>query len=281
MKTHTHPSGIKITFESSSHRYADSLGRGPYTSITTIVKSLFPPFDPDGSILARCAAKEGVSPATLSQRWADASKSSCELGTRVHAVAESVLLGRDLIPPPPATSDRELRACAAAWSAATAIRQASAYVAPEQIIADPDSLTAGTMDLIAFNDDCIKILDWKTSKEIKAESKYGSRALPPFQHLHDCELVKYSIQLLAYEWILLNAGYFPPHTKIESFIAWIRPDNPDVQWLPTLPLQNEVNSIMRARRASFQKTQSDIQKSKLLDFDATAGANEIRNLWLI
>ena len=268
MKTHTHPSGIKITFDDRAHRYTDSLGRGPYASVSSLVKSLFPPFDPDGSILARCAAREGVQPHLLAEDWARRGRDACELGTRVHAIAESVLLGRDLIPPPPATSDRELRACAAAWHAATSIRQASSYVAPEQIVADPESLTAGTMDaLIIRQDNSVCIVDWKTnSKSITDEHDYGTRAFPPYSHLLANSLTKYSLQCHLYRAILLNSGYLPPQTPIELFIVHISPDmsqtgddvDGDLQWIPALDLTHEADQIMQARRNACLKTNKEI-----------------------
>ena len=68
MKNTLHPSGITISFAPSAHRYADSIGRGPYDSVTSIVKSLFPPFDADGSIAARVAAHHQAGQAAGGQR---------------------------------------------------------------------------------------------------------------------------------------------------------------------------------------------------------------------
>ena len=65
MKTARHPTGITITFDPAAHRYTDSRGCGPYDSVTSIVASLFPPFDPDGQIAASVAHQTGKDPAKI------------------------------------------------------------------------------------------------------------------------------------------------------------------------------------------------------------------------
>lgn len=59
----------------------------------------------------------------------------------------------------------------------------------------------GTADLLRLNlDGTYSLLDWKTNLEIKSVG-YG-KLLKPFNHLEDCELVKYSLQMYFYKYLL-------------------------------------------------------------------------------
>ena len=253
MKTAIHPSGLTITFDPSRHRYTDSLGRGPYDSVTRIVASLFPPFDADGAIAAGVAARTGKDPATVQAEWKAKGDTACRLGTRTHEIAEAILLG--LHPPHTPTSPRERAAFAAAFSAATQVRSASASIHPEAILADPDSLTAGTADLLAVRrrDKAIILVDWKTSKRIDVRSEYNSRALPPYAHLDDCKLVHYSLQLHVYAWILQHAGYLPAEQAVMMSLVHLAPDNAEPIWLDVLDLSREADQIMCKRRENANK----------------------------
>jgi len=247
MKTARHPTGITITFDPATHRYTDSLGRGPYDSVTSIVASLFPPFDPSGQIAAACAHRTGKDPATVQAEWAAKGAAACTLGTRAHETAEATVLGQP--PPHTPTSPRERAAFAAAFTAASLIRSASATVHPETILADPDSLTAGTADILAVRrrDATLILADYKTNEHIGPTSRYNNRALQPYQHLDDCHLTRYSMQLHLYAYIL-RAHYLDPSDSLELILIHLAPDNPEPQWIQLQDMSAEANDIMRSRR---------------------------------
>jgi hypothetical protein len=247
LKTARHPTGITITFDPTHHRYADSRLRGPYDSVTSIVSSLFPPFDPTGQIAAGVAHRTGKDPATVQAEWQAKGAAACTLGTRAHETAEATVLA--LPPPHTPTSPRERAAFAAAFTAATLIRSASASVHPETILADPDSLTAGTADILAVRrrDSTLILGDYKTNEHIEATSKYRNHALPPYQHLDDCHLTRYSLQLHLYAWIL-RAHYLAPADPLEMILIHLQPDNPEPQWIQLQDMAAEANDIMRKRR---------------------------------
>jgi hypothetical protein len=247
MKTAKHPTGITITFDPAAHRYTDSLGRGPYDSVTSIVSALFAPFDQDGQIAAGVAHRTGKDPATVQAEWSAKGDAACTLGTRTHETAEATVLGQ---PPPHApTSPRERAAFAAAYSAATQIRSASATVHPEVILADPSSLTAGTCDILAVRrrDSALILGDYKTNEHIEPTSRYKTRALPPYQHLDDCHLTRYSVQLHLYAWIL-RAHYLAPSDALQLVLIHLQPDNPEPQWLEVIDMSAEAADIMQKRR---------------------------------
>ena len=92
------PRGIEIVFTEADHKYL-SIVNGKeinYTSVTCLVGSCFPQFDPTGAIAERCAKKEGITVAELKERWAAKGRESCRLGTRMHECCEDIELGREL-----------------------------------------------------------------------------------------------------------------------------------------------------------------------------------------
>ena len=193
----------------------------------------------------------------------------------MHETAEDCLLDR----PPrhqPAT-ERERAAMAAAWDACAQIRATARTVHPEAIVADPESLTAGTADLIAIrrSDSRIVILDWKTSARIDAASRFGNaRALPPYAHLPDCNLVHYALQLAIYAWIIRNAGYMVDVVAVELVIAHIAPDKSDVDWIAPPDLSSEADDIMRRRRADAQRWLGTLKRCQDAD-DADVEADRL------
>jgi hypothetical protein len=259
MKTARHPTGITITFDPAAHRYTDSLGRGPYDSVTSIVSSLFPPFDPTGQIAASVAHRTGKDPATVQAEWSAKGAAACTLGTRAHETAEATVLA--LPPPHTPTSHRERADFAAAFTAASLIRSASATVHPETILADPDSLTAGTADILAVRrrDSTIILGDYKTNNHIDATNRYNSHALPPYNHLSDCHLTRYSLQLHLYAWIL-RAHYLSPSDNLEMILIHLQPDNPEPQWIQLQDMSAEANDIMLNRRKRLASIVSGVRE---------------------
>jgi len=92
-----HPSGVFIEFFEDSHKYVSVLNGKEikYVSGTTFVHRFIPEFDPDGAILRRKAAKEGIAPEELKRQWDEKRDKSCVYGTNIHSLCEDVLLNRE------------------------------------------------------------------------------------------------------------------------------------------------------------------------------------------
>ena len=114
---------------------------------------------------------------------------------------------------------------------------------------DPDSLIAGTADILAVRrrDSTLILGDYKTNEHIDATARYKNRALPPYNHLDDCHLTRYSMQLHLYAYIL-RAHYLDPSDSLELILIHLAPDNPEPQWIQLQDMSAEANDIMRRRR---------------------------------
>lgn len=197
--THKHPDGRVITFTEADHLYRDDRGRR-YTSVTTWLKKFFPPFNAEG-MAANIARRDGREVEDILAEWAAKRDAACAFGTRTHEIAEAVLLGEPA--PHQPRDEREARAFFLARDYALALRTWTAdnggrlYV--ERVVADPDYLLAGTIDLQITFSDCTWLIDWKTNADL--QKSYG-RGFAPVDHLPDSNKNKYALQLSTYERIL-------------------------------------------------------------------------------
>ena len=225
-----HPRGWDIEFFEDTHKYVSYINGEEivYTSGTQFLHKFFPPFDPDGEIAKRCAAKEGVSVKEIRERWAQAGKEASTLGTRVHECCEDIELGKsekELRNTP--QSPKEERMFANAVSMAKKFHSQLDILGVEKIVFSPSLRIAGTIDLLARSrkDGCYIIIDHKSNKSIELEDKWNKFALTPISHLHDVNGVHYSLQLALYEYLLKHEGYVPEDAKFKLILNHITEEN--------------------------------------------------------
>lgn len=221
-KTATAPNGIVINFDEEQHEYTSTLPCGTniaYTSITTFNKQFFPAFD-SLAISKRVSEKTGESVQDILAKWEAKKNYACDVGTRVHEVAEDVVLERAIRNQPRDEHERLLMR--QAWTAAKKVKSKMAIFGVEMILFDPKLQLAGTADLLAIDSKGVLwILDWKTNETIDTSSKYNSRGLYPIGHLHDCNAVHYALQLSFYEYMLRKGGYVLDGIKFNRAIIHI------------------------------------------------------------
>ena len=76
-----HPQGWDIEFFEDKHKYVSYINGEEITYIsgTQFLHSFFPPFDPNGEIAKRCAAKEGVTVEEIKERWAQSGREALDM----------------------------------------------------------------------------------------------------------------------------------------------------------------------------------------------------------
>jgi ATP-dependent exoDNAse (exonuclease V) beta subunit len=111
----------------------------------------------------------------------------------------------------------------------------------EFVIGDKETQICGTIDNLSYNKKTKKLslFDYKTNKEIKIENPRGDRMLSPLDHLHNCELVKYSLQLWLYKLIIERNT---PFEVDDSYIVWVAGN--DYELFPILDLKKEAENIL-------------------------------------
>lgn len=231
------PSNVLIEFDESEHRYSSVIDgiTIEYTSVTTFVKEFFPEFDAK-SAAERKAKRIGVTTQELLSEWEEKRNYASKVGTRVHEVAEDVVLGRPIRNKP--EDERERLLMRQTYIAASKVRADMKIFGAEKILFDPRLALAGTADLLAFDKRGILwVLDWKQNAKIDKSSKFGVNGLFPIQHVEDCNMMHYALQLSTYEYLLHKCGYVPKTTPIRRALIHLREDGYETIPVPSMAVE--------------------------------------------
>lgn len=235
-----HPKGYEIEFFEDSHKYISEIDGHEinYVSGTQFLHKFFRPFDPDGEIAKRCAAKEGITVEQIKDRWARSGKEASTLGTKIHECCEDIELGRKELRNTPANM-KEQKMMKHAVDIAKKFYAGLDILGVEKIVFSPSLQIAGTIDLFARSkkDGTYVIIDHKTNKSIELEDKWNKFALAPIEHLHDINGVIYGLQLNLYEYILKREGYVPKDSKFKLFLNHITEDGAKIIPLPDYQME--------------------------------------------
>jgi len=191
-------------FNEEEHKYTDKKGNVLLSS-SQLVDTFVPEFDPDGTIVARCAEKAGVSVKEQKQLWKDINIEACDFGSAVHEELEDYVNTGKIKDTPNKNYVEEFKA----------LGLVDNYDCQAELkVCSLDHFLAGTVDLIQFETKkVINIWDFKTNKEIKTfnpfkNSKHKGRMLYPFSYLHDVNLNHYTFQLNIYAYLLEEMGFW-------------------------------------------------------------------------
>ena len=240
-----HPKGYTIEFFEDSHKYISIINGQEisYVSGTQFVHKFFKPFDADGEIARRCAAKEGCTVEEIKEKWAKAGREASTLGTRVHECCEDIELGRKDLRNTP-LNPKEKRMFENAVKMARRFYAGLDILGVEKIVFSPSLRIAGTIDLFAQSKKTgnYVIIDHKTNKSIDIEDKWNKFALCPIDHLHDTNFTTYGCQLNLYEYLLKHEGYVPKNAKFNLFLNHITEE--DAKLIEVPDMQNEIKDMM-------------------------------------
>ena len=197
-----------IMFEESSHSYTDSEFT-KYTSATTWVQNFVPQVDWD-LMAERVARKQGKTKQEIIDLWDYKKNYACDLGTEIHSVMENLwqkknyTLNNKLVEKYPEIEEDFRNRRILSIDLYGKLKNAYAPVATELIVYDKELKLCGTLDFLGLRlkDNTYTIMDWKTSKKIEKENKFGKIMKQPFADYDNCNFVEYSLQLSLYKYIL-------------------------------------------------------------------------------
>jgi ATP-dependent exoDNAse (exonuclease V) beta subunit len=206
-KSARHPSGLELLFHPLEHEYV--LNGEKLTSVTRKIHAWFPQFDAEGTA-RRKAGREGGDYRALMMEWEQKRVESAKFGTKIHLMAETILLARDdraadSLPENP----REQAYLAAVKEALLRIERGYDFIECEKIVFSPLGKVAGTIDLLLRSKTTGEyvVADWKTNREIKYSGFRDEMGIGPCSSLANCNFIHYSLQASAYGTILTTEGY--------------------------------------------------------------------------
>jgi len=228
-----HVRNQRLQFDAETHTYTLD-GRQKLTSVTTVIETYFPKFDPDVAI--QKMKRKGThplarkTPEEIKRVWQEKKEKSQAAGTRMHEAIEAHLKGETV-----ADHQDVLRFV-------DAIRPTTLgeLVTTEWAIFDEEWGIAGTLDALFQTGEHFMLADWKRSK-IKNANRWET-ALRPIAHLQACNFEKYSLQLSLYR-LILERRYdiaFGPNTPT---LVQLHPESV-FKAIPTLDRRQEVLNLV-------------------------------------
>lgn len=242
-----------ISFEEGPHIYTVCGNRGGYTSVTTLIHSLFPHFDADkiiNNILKSKNMKDpkykyyGMTKDDIKNMWNTKRDSSASSGTNMHFDIEcyynGVAVNNDSI------EYKFFLKFVADFPELKPYRT-------EWMVYYEELKLSGSIDMIFENPDgTLQIYDWKRCQEIKFETEFGKFAVVPcISHVPDTNFWHYSLQLNIYK-MILEHKYNKKVTDL--YLVCLHPDNPyktyDRIQVPMLDKEIEQLIIYRKQQIS-------------------------------
>lgn len=167
--------------------------------------------------------------------WARNNANASRLGTKMHAAIEvfwntnKVSRDPEIVP--------EMGQFLKFYHNEMVPRKISAYRTEPTVYADglptpvPDKpelgVLPGSVDFLGVDDKGVFwLLDWKRSKEISLESRFGKRGTGPFKDVDDCNYNKYSLQLHLYRQIFQrHYGITIPEENLYMVVCHVNYDS--------------------------------------------------------
>jgi len=228
-----------IIFRERSHTYF--YRERECTSVTSIIGKYQKPFETE-IIAARYAKKHKTNIVTVLKDWEDKRDSAAIKGTHVHAYAELIFQSKMYEDPQLSEIDPLLLSFVDNFFKDTKDKLVLAKA--ELVVGDYDLAICGMVDKLFYNKKAneYQIWDYKTNKDIKDHSPYGNKLINELDHLDDCEMTKFSLQLGVYKNIIER------NTKISvgnCYICWLNSDkNENYVTIPVWDLSDEVALII-------------------------------------
>lgn len=219
---------MKILFDQSTHTYRTTENE-EFTSVTKLLSKYKQPFDQTTVALKASRNKKGkwygMKPEEIVDVWKKESERSVQLGNWYHNQREadilecnSITYNNSLLPVFSCSYDESGNKVATS-------QKLDEGVYPEFFLYLPSAGIAGQSDRVTIANGKVDILDYKTNKEIKSQSfknyeGISQKMLYPLNHLDDCNLNHYTIQLSVYMYIILkhNPQYLPGKLTLHHII---------------------------------------------------------------
>lgn len=229
-----------VIFNKERHSYVNTDSELNYSPVTALINTFKEVFDVDKQSKI-VAEREGVTQEEIIKRWDTIKKTACDYGTNLHNKVESYIVskGREY-------SDDE--------HVIKFIKKSNLKlknVLSETVVFNHEYRVAGTADIIVDKGSTFDILDLKTNKNFRFDSKFNKTLLSPLEHLPECEYSIYSLQVSTYAYLY----HCMTGKKVGNLsIYWYSREDDDFFYYPTLYLYNDVKSMLNAfKRRGFKK----------------------------
>lgn len=228
MKKITSIATAMIKFDDTSHTYlsVDPSKDIRWTSVTSLVSLYKQPFDKVG--VSNKASKNprskwyGIDPEKIQAIWKKETDRSTEAGDWYHRKRETDLTNLDVLDVNGVSYTITKPTHQDNYKLAPPQKLQNNTIYPEYMVYSMTDQICGQSDKVEVSDNRVNITDYKTIKTLKTEGFINwegmtTRMLKPIDHLDDCHLVHYTLQLSIYLYMILkhNPQFKPGILTIE------------------------------------------------------------------
>lgn len=195
-----HERDDRISFDEKTHTYYVDGSSDGIISVTTLIHSHFPKFDPDKVLKIMKNKKEkypNMTDAQIKKMWSDNGKNASENGTKLHKMIENYynFIEND-------KNDEKMIEFRHFLKFNESIKDIFISYRTEWSIFDGLLDLAGQIDMLyKKTDGTYALYDWKRIKELKKENSF-EKGLGKLNGIDHCNYIHYSIQLNIYKRIL-------------------------------------------------------------------------------
>ena len=245
-------------FFENDHHY-EYKGNRVSTGVTTFIHEYAEEFDAE-TAARRVAAKTGQSVEEIIAEWEYKKNLACTKGSTMHEYVQSLWTGAEWHIQEFDDSDEYKKATDKIKKIADKFHEEHPHfihIADELPIGDPDYDIASCVDhLFAESwkdpgtgkfETRLIVADYKTNTELSGYNKkaYGKKLKPPLQHLDNCALNIYYLQLSIYKYIIEK------YTKLKvaaTIIVYMSEKNSTYEIIHTPYLKDEVEKILEWKK---------------------------------
>lgn len=229
--------GIVFNEEAHLYHYDGQL----CTSVTTVIGKYKEPFDTQ-KIATIYAVKRGLSVFDVIADWDEKKIAACDKGSHVHKYAELKFACKKYKVDATEMSEILHRCFKIIDTFYDDCKGKLIPIRSELVIGDKQRRLCGMIDQLFYNVKAkeFQIWDYKTNKEINTSNDYKKKMINGFNHLDECELNTYSLQLGLYKKIIEE------NTNIKignSYICWVNEVNDTYKPIKVANMDNEINKI--------------------------------------
>ncbi len=204
---------IRFTEKDHIYRSLDPEKPIKWTSITSLISQFKPKFDAQASAEKVSKNKKSkwykMDPADIRAVWSKESMRSLDMGTWYHNKTEKTLLSSptfahdgvtyNIVKPTVIGGEK--------YAPIQALEENTIY--PEHMVYLASEGICGQTDRVRVYDGKVNVNDYKTSKAIKAQGfvnweGIAQKMAHPIDHLEDCNMVHYTLQMSLYMYIILK-----------------------------------------------------------------------------
>jgi hypothetical protein len=237
----------RITFVEDSHSYLIDNQPTNSPSVTQLLKRFKRKFDADAAS-SRVAKKRGVTKEQVKAEWEMNNLYSTTIGSMLHKYIENFYCNKKVAYEGTFQQLGYDEKQKLEQNFPTLVQHFQNFyednkhlhcVKNEIVLGDiSDTKVCGMSDMLCYNEqtDSLEILDFKTNKKMERNSKHG-KLFYPFEHLDECEVNEYTIQLNTYKYFIEKST----NLKVDKLkIIWFNVVNDNYKQIELADMQNQI-----------------------------------------